>query len=436
VSTIDDARTGGFADRSAGDTCANCGFGIAAGLTACPRCGAHRLAWPAPRSSDIINEPRGSFDHRPARFPSTAAWLADGLLHNVRSILAAILVTWFNVPIAVFLAVGGTVLGAVSGVLTGFVSPLFLPFAGEVADRFTVQTGAVIGGLVGAVFGFFAGVNLGLFGAWLLATDLDPLEGLFLALAQILLAVLVGTAYTLYYVFFEGWRLRATGVRRLSRRESDLLLPILDETVRRLGLANGPRLMINDTREANAFAHGRHIVITTGFLEDFAYDREAIAAVLSHELTHWNSGDAVSSIFVRGVALPLYLIYNAASAIMRGIQHPIVQLLAWLIAWPVLFTIRFIFVPLQAKDSRSAEYRADQGAALAGHLKGMRTILTRFRETTDDSRNGWDAAIGASHPPHELRLERLEEPGVKYTLPDEAVADQSTRATTSSLSRD
>jgi Zn-dependent protease with chaperone function len=71
---------------------------------------------------------------------------------------------------------------------------------------------------------------------------------------------------------------------------------------------------------------------------------------------------------------------------------------------------------MQAAAIRRAEFRADQGAVHAGHRDGIRLVLERVQRSFDGSRNGWDAAICASHPPNEHRLDRLERPGQDYPL--------------------
>jgi Zn-dependent protease with chaperone function len=211
---------------------------------------------------------------------------------------------------------------------------------------------------------------------------------------------------------------RAAGARRLSRREQALLLPIVLVCARRLGLANHPPILIDDSPEPTAVAHTRHIVLSRGLLDDFGYDREVIAGVVSHTLVHWRNGDAISATFVRGVALPLYLIYGFAGWVMQKVKHPLVVLLLWLVLWPALLTVRLFIMPVQAADARRAEFRADQGAVLAGYRDGLRRVIARLPRSFEASQNGWSLALSATHPPSELRLERLEEPDRQYPLPD------------------
>ncbi len=160
------------------------------------------------------------------------------------------------------------------------------------------------------------------------------------------------------------------------------------------------------------------MVISRGLLDEFDYAPEPIAAVLCHELTHWRNADPVSGLFVRGLGLPLYLAYALVTWLRRSFRHPIFSLVLALSTWPLLLTVRYFVVPMQAAGNRAAEYLADQGAVWAGHHVGLRQVLSRFRGGFDGVRNGWELAVCASHPPNELRLERAEAPGIDYPLPD------------------
>jgi Zn-dependent protease with chaperone function len=262
----------------------------------------------------------------------------------------------------------------------------------------------------------------------------DPVVTVLVLLLQVAFAAAVGILYVLYAVALEPLRLRLGGARRMSRREADFLLPILHDSARRLGLVNVPRLLVDDSREANALAYTRHIVLNRGLLEEFDYHPAVVAGVLSHELTHWHNADAVARLFVRGVALPLYLVYSVASWIANKFDSGFVRFLIAAVIWPVAVAVRYAVMPMQAAWSRAAEYRADQGAVAAGQVTGLRRALEHFRRSFDSSRNGWDAAVCASHPPNELRLERVENPGGWYPLP--GTAEQDGRVLAAAASRD
>jgi Zn-dependent protease with chaperone function len=363
-----------------------------------------------------------AFSHRPAGYSSVTWWLVAGIVRDWRGTVAAVIAGWFGLPVAIALAVVGAVVVGLFGLLGGAGTAnqalADIPVFGEVLGRFALLTGGGLGALIGIFVGLVGGGVGGLLLPWLFQYIDDPFVTVLVALLNVALGIGVGVLYTLYGVAFEPLRLRIGGARRMSRREEEFLLPILHECAERFGLPNVPRLRIDDSREPNALAYTRHIVVNRGLLSAFRYDREAVAGVLSHELVHWQNADGVARLFVRGVALPLYLAYAAATWVLRVFDNMLVRFVAIAVSWPVLISVRFFVVPMQSAGSRLAEYRADQGAVRAGHRDGIRKVLGQLQRSFDGSRNGWDEAICASHPPTELRLERLERPGERYRLAD------------------
>lgn len=362
----------------------------------------------------------------PPGYPGVISWLVTGALRDWRGLTAALIAAWFNLPIAIFTGGTGLVLGGIAGYVGGTVGGGYLgveyvgdvPVLDAMLDSFLLHSGGIVGMLAGALLGAVGGFLGGILLPWALIFSEDPASGIGLILAQLLTALLCGVLYTGYRVAGETWLLKLAGARRPSRRERELIEPILRDCGARLGLAHLPKLLIDDSREPNAYAGARHIVVNRGLLDEFNYEPEPLAGMLCHELTHWRNADAVSSMFIRGVALPLYLSYIVVDAMMRTFRHPVIRFALWLVFWPLLVCVRHVVVPAQAVGSRLAEHTADQGAVYAGHRQGLRRVLARLGRTFDGARNGWDLSVCASHPPNELRLERIEEPGVSYPLPD------------------
>jgi Zn-dependent protease with chaperone function len=357
------------------------------------------------------------FSHRPVGYANGAWWLIAGITRDWRGIAAAIVAAWFNLPIAILLAVALTVGGGIAGVIAGVGAASNVedvPVFGEVLQQISFRAGAGLGALLGISVGLLSGGIAGFVLPWVEILG-DPFVGLLVVTLNVLFALVVGVLYTLYGVIFEPVRLRLAGARRLSRREAEYLLPLLHECADQLGLRNVPRLLIDDGQDVNALAYTRHIVVHRGLLTFMKYDRDAVAGVLAHELTHWHNADGVSRLLVRGVALPLYLVHAAVTWALR-FDNPIVRFFASIIGWPVLISVRYFVVPMQAATARTAEFRADQGAVRAGYRDGIRSVLERLQRSFDGSRNGWDSAICASHPPNEHRLERLERRGQEYPL--------------------
>ncbi|HLU44692.1 MAG TPA: M48 family metalloprotease [Natronosporangium sp.] len=355
------------------------------------------------------------------------ARLLAGIGRNPRSVLAALISTWFYVPFALVTALGSALLLGLVGFTRGLTDTLVPPFVvnlpllGSALEGVLPRTGGVIEGMLGVLLGLPLGFLGGLLLFWR-EPFADPLTGLGTLVGVIGFGLAVGVVYTGYRMALEPLLLRMAGARRMSRREQALILPIAADCARRLGLATYPPILIDDRREPYAVAHTRHIVLSRGLLMEFQYDPEVIAGVLAHELEHWRNADAVSAAFVRGVALPLYLIHAAVGALSARTRQPLLLALVWLLTWPVLLTVRWFIMPVIAADARAEEFRADQGAVQAGYRDGLRRVLTRLDRSFETGHNGWTRTICQRHPAVELRLERLESPDQRYPLPDPAAS--------------
>ncbi|HEX5597954.1 MAG TPA: M48 family metalloprotease [Micromonosporaceae bacterium] len=382
-----------------------------------------------PTRQEQVTDPSQSrlereYSNRPSGYPNVFAGFRAGMLRNWRGIAGAFFAAWFYVPLALLCAVVGAVLGGLAGFFAGVagleIPPelLDLPLIGEVAEAILTGSGGIASGIAGAGVGFIAGLLVVLYLPWIRTESWTSLlAGLAGALAA---ALLIGVLYTLCRVLLEPRLLAASGARRLSRREAEKLIPVLHDCARRLGLRSVPRLLVEDDLTlTNARAYSRHIVVTTRLLTD---PPDEIRALLSHELVHWRSGDEVNSAIIRGVGLPLLLVHAVPAWLMRTFPHPATNFLVYLIFWPVLLTMKYLVLPLNAWDVRKAEYRADAGAVAAGYAEGLRAILEK-RKPFERGRSGWDEAVYAVHPAYELRLERLE-----AVAPPTPAADQSATA--------
>ncbi|MEV7987877.1 M48 family metalloprotease [Micromonospora sp. NPDC085948] len=356
--------------------------------------------------------PTGGFADRPPGYPSALVWLRAGILRDWRGVLGAFVATWFYLPLALLLAFWSGLTFAVTGLFVGGLGaddqvPQVLrdaPLIGSLLEAFLTRSGGVLGGVTGFVAGFLIGFLAVLVAPWLGAEDgaFTVVTGL---VGTVAAAALIGVLYTLYRVLLEPRLLVVSGARQPSRREYARLSPVLGECARRLGLDSVPRLLMEDDPVlSNARTYARHVVITTAVLTE---PDEEVAALFSHELVHWRTGDEITSAFVRGVGLPLTLAHALPTWLMRTFPHPGTNFVVFLFFWPVLLTMRYVVLPLHARDVRAAEYRADLGTVLTGHVDGMRRVLER-RLSFETGRSGWDEAVCATHPPHELRLDALE----------------------------
>jgi Zn-dependent protease with chaperone function len=375
---------------------------------------------------------------RPQRFLGVGHWLFDAVLKQPRSVLCSIGFIWlFNIPLAVLFGFFGLIGGGIVGAFGGGSSLLsFIPGVSSYVDLFSSELGGFIGAILGALLGGLVGVITGLILPLTLASGGDPIDLLVFLVGQFLIAVVVGIIYTTFEVAFEGRRMQLAGARKPSRRERELILPILESCAASLAMVGRPRLLMDDSLAANASAGTSHIVINAGILEDFQYRAEPIAGVITHELVHWYAGDSLGAIFIKGVSLPLYLAFSLFDRIGRAFKSGFVTALVWIITFPIQVSVRYLLIPMLTHDSRKAEYFADQGALHAGHVVGIRELLEHLRHSIDGSRNGWDNAICASHPPNELRLDRLEIDGQQYPFTRVHTASSSVRGSGDQLEKD
>jgi heat shock protein HtpX len=185
-----------------------------------------------------------------------------------------------------------------------------------------------------------------------------------------------------------------------------------------------PRLAVVDDPAPNAFATGRGpaqavVAVTTGLLN--LLNREELAGVLGHELTHVKNRDILVGSLAAVLAGAIMLLANlarffSASGRNRG-GHPAAALLMAILA-PMAALI------IQAAISRSREYLADDGGAdIAGTPHGLASALDKLGRCQGQARRVAPGAahlyivnplnqrslsnLFATHPPIEERVARL-----------------------------
>jgi Zn-dependent protease with chaperone function len=337
---------------------------------------------------------------RPYRYATTAQWLNTGLRRQRPAIIGALVAAWTGLAFALWLAVGGVVLGALVGALgttsLGVVSPL------------VVNTGT---GVFSAIVGAFLGGVAGLAAIYFLLVT-HPLQ----LLAALASGVIVSAIFLLVYVRAEPLLIRMRGYREPSRREKERIYPLLIEAARAMELPVVPAVWISDAQKPGAWAHMRAIVVTRGLLGDYDasekppqsdLDTTALIAILTHELHHWDSADVVGLAIVTACFCPLVFIINVIAWIRERGEW--LGVLLWVVFWPVWVASKLVVVPLMAKRSRQYEYDADARAADFGDpfRLGLRRALDEL-SAWELPRTGWEDVLAATHPPTEHRLERLE----------------------------
>lgn len=343
-------------------------------------------------------------DGVPGTYDDGSAWLRNGLKRHPWGVLVALLFGWTGA----WLALWGAAIGIVVGicVAVGVVDTSSL--GSEVTRLGGGQSITILSLLAGAFFGAIGGFLEVL--RYLLAET--PWE----AIVAIASGAVVAAILTIVTASFERASLRLRGYRRLSRDEVRRVAPLVRDVADGLDLDGLPRFAMADVAIPNAWTHMRTVVITTGLLQ--MLDDAELRAVLAHELHHWRSGDSVGLHIVWAAALPLAVTINVGMLIAgrrgQGNMAPghlrgVMVLIGWAIAWPALVVVWLVLMPTIATTQRRYEYAADAAAGSLGYSAALIAALRKMG-AFESGRTGWEYAIGATHPPIELRIEALQPP--------------------------
>jgi len=222
--------------------------------------------------------------------------------------------------------------------------------------------------------------------------------------------------------------LAQTGARLVGPEEAPELHALTAHLAERAGLPM-PRLAVVDDPGPNAFATGRNpahavVAVTTGLLD--LLNREELAGVLGHELTHVKNRDILVGSLAAVLAGAVMLLANltrfgllfTGSGRSQGRGGPPAAALLMAFLAPVAALI------IQAAISRSREYLADDGGAdIAGTPHGLASALAKLGSRQGQARREVPAAahlyivsplnmrslsnLFATHPPLEERIARL-----------------------------
>jgi len=117
-------------------------------------------------------------------------------------------------------------------------------------------------------------------------------------------------------------------------------------------------------------------------------DDAALAAVLAHELHHWDACDTVGLRMVWAASWPIIAFYNLGGWLSRphklgglvsGRADRALSILGWFLFWPAWVITKLVIAPLTAMDGRYHEYEADTRAAYLGRA-GLKTIVLERRD--------------------------------------------------------
>lgn len=270
--------------------------------------------------------------------------------------------------------------------------------------------------------------------------------------AIVLCVIAGGTAWRLYQLSgggvavadLVGARHVAGGTGELSERR---LLNVVEEMALASGIAVPLVFVLDGQHTINAFAagyspHEATIIVTQGALERL--NRDELQGVVAHEFSHILNGDMRLNIHLVGVIAGIVLIGSAGAAMMTGGRNEsggyrgvgvdfrlvFVGLLLWMIGSIGVFAGRLI----KAVISREREFLADASAVqLTRNPDGIGGALfkidqrgsTIFQLHAEELshmcigapvKDYFEFAWLATHPPLEVRIERILGPGAKRLL--------------------
>jgi len=187
-----------------------------------------------------------------------------------------------------------------------------------------------------------------------------------------------------------------------------------------------PRVYVVDNPQPNAFATGRNpehaaICVTTGLLQ--RVDREELAGVLAHELSHVKNRDTLTMTLVATIAGAVAMLANFAFFFGGRNRNPLGMVGMLLVT--LLAPVAAMFV--QMAISRGREFEADRcGAELSGRPLWLASALERIERSAEVIDNpaadanpatahmfiinplhGGFSGLFASHPSTEERVARL-----------------------------
>lgn len=272
-----------------------------------------------------------------------------------------------------------------------------------------------------------ASMNILGIGRYLTANGLD-------ISALLAFSALVGFTGAIISLLISKWMAKqSTGARVINpqapanHREA-WLVDTVHQLADRAGIGR-PEVAIYDGAP-NAFATGAFknnalVAVSTGLLESMT--EEEVAAVLGHEVAHVANGDMVTLTLIQGVVntfvvfLARVVGYFIDQVVFKNDRGVGMGYYITVIVCEIIFGILASIIV--AWFSRQREYRADAGAAsLMGSREPMIRALARLGgveagelpkafQASGISGGGGLAAMFASHPPIEARIQALQNSG-------------------------
>ncbi|MBL7686210.1 MAG: protease HtpX, partial [Deltaproteobacteria bacterium] len=211
--------------------------------------------------------------------------------------------------------------------------------------------------------------------------------------------------------------------------ELQWLVNTVHSLAQRANLPKMPEVGVYNSPDLNAFATGptksRSLVaVSTGLLNSM--DREGIEGVLGHEIAHISNGDMVTMTLIQGVinAFVMFIARIVAFAISQAVNERARPWVEWMIIMALEIALSLLGFLVVAAFSRWREFRADFGGAqLAGRNKmivALQQLARNYQipvekhesiaalQISGKEKSGL-AALMSTHPPLELRIQKLRE---------------------------
>ncbi len=214
---------------------------------------------------------------------------------------------------------------------------------------------------------------------------------------------------------------------RTGHAELDWLYQTVEQQTRKVGLPM-PEVGIYDSPEVNAFATGPSksrslVAVSSGLMRSM--QRDEVAGVLAHEVSHIQNGDMVTMTLIQGVVNAFSIFFSRVIAnIIRQLVDERISHLVFFVA-TIVFDIVFSMLGMivVAWFSRAREFRADAGGAVLVGRDNMIAALQRLQQNqalVDTSQpqlatmkiSGGKAgfmALMSTHPPLEERIAALKQ---------------------------
>jgi heat shock protein HtpX len=216
------------------------------------------------------------------------------------------------------------------------------------------------------------------------------------------------------------------GAKPVDERSAPDLVHLVKTLASSAGLPM-PKVYIADNDQPNAFATGRNpehaaVCVTNGLLDRL--DREELAGVLAHELSHIKHHDTLTMTITATIAGAISMLANFALFFGGDRRNPLGFAGALLVS--ILAPVAAMLV--QMAISRSREFEADrEGAVISGRPLWLASALQRIETKTHEIANpeaeanpatahmfiinplsgSGLAGLFASHPSTEERIARL-----------------------------